>query len=149
MKILISIPWFKPAFKAGGPIQSIDKIIKYCHEEFRFFILCSDQDLDGSALSASSKNQFLSYSENCSVAYLSKQGSRKNFKRLFNETNPNVLYVIGIYRWQFMFYPLFLLSCPRKIISVRGMLHPGALTQKKWKKTSPSWDLHTRSVCKV
>ncbi len=135
MKILISIPWFKPAFKAGGPIRSIDQLVRLTESDFNFSIICGDMDVDGSGLSLSSKNQFLPYSKNCKVAYLSGERRIVNYKKLTDESKPDVAYIIGLYGWYFMLYPLLFLSCPRKIISVRGMLHPGALTQKKWKKS--------------
>ena len=50
MKILITIPWFLPAFRAGGPVQSIANLIKEYHEEVEYFIFCGDTDVNGAAL---------------------------------------------------------------------------------------------------
>lgn len=52
---------------------------------------------------------------------------------------PDVLFMIGLYSWHYTLVPLIFSKVPRKIISVRGMLHPGALSQKKWKKKSFLW----------
>ncbi|MEO7443905.1 MAG: glycosyltransferase, partial [Ferruginibacter sp.] len=47
---------------------------------------------------------------------------------------PDVLYINGLYSWHFNLVPLLFTRTPRKIISVRGMLHPGAMSQKRLKK---------------
>lgn len=44
-KTFITIPWFLPAFRAGGPVQSIANLVEECHEEVEYFIFCGDVDL--------------------------------------------------------------------------------------------------------
>ena len=48
-KIFITIPWFLPAFRAGGPIQSIANLVKEFNEDVEYFIFCGDTDLNGAA----------------------------------------------------------------------------------------------------
>jgi glycosyltransferase involved in cell wall biosynthesis len=42
--------------------------------------------------------------------------------------------MVGLFSWHFTLVPLLFTKVPNKILSVRGMLHPGALGQKSWKK---------------
>jgi glycosyltransferase involved in cell wall biosynthesis len=47
---------------------------------------------------------------------------------------PDVLFIIGLFSWHYNIVPILFCKGPKKILSTRGMLHPGALSQKKWKK---------------
>ena len=38
MKVVICYDYFLPAYKAGGPIQSISNIVKNLHDFYDFFI---------------------------------------------------------------------------------------------------------------
>ena len=46
----------------------------------------------------------------------------------------DIFYINGIYSFFYNFLPLLFGKARKKIISVRGMLHPGALSQKRRKK---------------
>ena len=45
-KILIVIDWFLPAYKAGGPIQSVANMANHLKNEFDFWIYTSNRDLN-------------------------------------------------------------------------------------------------------
>jgi glycosyltransferase involved in cell wall biosynthesis len=47
---------------------------------------------------------------------------------------PDILFIIGLFSWHYNMVPMIYCKGPIKILSTRGMLHPGALSQKKWKK---------------
>ena len=47
---------------------------------------------------------------------------------------PDILFIIGIFSWHFNIVPMMFAKAPVKILSTRGMLHAGALSQKRWKK---------------
>ena len=49
-KVLVPIPWFAPAFKAGGPVQSVVNMLKHCSELLNFYIVTADADIDGTKL---------------------------------------------------------------------------------------------------
>ena len=44
--ILVCIDWFLPAYKAGGPIQSINNIISHFNNDINFWIYTSNKDLN-------------------------------------------------------------------------------------------------------
>jgi glycosyltransferase involved in cell wall biosynthesis len=134
MICLISIPWFHPAYKAGGPIQSIANMVEQFSENITYKIFCSNTDLDGIVLPVFC-NRWNTYNINTKVWYTSKKnklwivGQRKALS-----TTDNIIFINGIYSWKFNLIPLLFWKAKRKIVSVRGMLHPGALSQKPLKK---------------
>lgn len=132
--VFISVDWFLPAYKAGGPIQSIANMVEQYTTNISYKIFCSNNDLDGTVL-AVPVNTWVRYNENTEVFYTAKNA--RSLTLLINEikkATPHILFINGIYSWFFNLAPLLLSKVPRKIISARGMLHPGALSQKKFKK---------------
>lgn len=90
-------------------------------------VVCSNRDVDGSQLDVQ-QDRWTSF-ENIPVYYSSK--GYKNFKAQL--AADSTLFINGIYSLQYNFFPLLFFK-GRKIVSVRGMLHPGALSQKTFKK---------------
>jgi len=134
-KIFILIPWFHPAYKAGGPIQSIAGMITHLAEEpLEFSIICSNKDLDGTMLEGVPHDQWVQYSTNARVWYCRNRKAVPVLKTAMADSKGGLLYIVGLYDWEYNFKPLLSTGGIRKIISVRGMLHPGALLQKTLKK---------------
>jgi glycosyltransferase involved in cell wall biosynthesis len=134
VKIFILIPWFHPAYKAGGPIQSIANMVNQYTANITYKIFCSNIDLDGTVLNVPI-NTWVKHNESTEVFYTSiKLSSLVFLKREIKNQGADILFINGIYSWYFNLLPLLFCKVPRKIISVRGMLHPGALSQKKAKK---------------
>ncbi len=100
----------------------------------QFFIFCSDTDLNGAALENITVGEWTTYNACTKVWYADHEKISDSLVKQVEAIKPNVLYIIGIYSWHFNIVPLIYCKAPRKILSTRGMLHPGALSQKKWKK---------------
>lgn len=132
-RLFIFYDYFSPAYKAGGPIQSINTMVKALNNTFDFSIFCSNQDLDGSMLQVQ-KDIWTNY-EDTPAFYASQRFLKtQNILKLLEEKKPAILFINGIYSWYFNLLPLLFAKGARKIVSVRGMLHPGALSQKALKK---------------
>ena len=43
-KVLITIDWFLPGTKSGGPVRSYANMIAYFKNEFDFYIITRDTD---------------------------------------------------------------------------------------------------------
>ncbi len=126
--------WFAPAYKAGGPIQSITTLVEsYGGDKVKFNILCSNYDLDGTMNKGVSPDTWNHYNDNTDVWYCSKP-SPGLINNLLKTVKPEIIFVVGIYSFYFNLLPLLLAKSAHRIISVRGMLHPGALSQKPFKK---------------
>ncbi|MDQ6902757.1 MAG: glycosyltransferase [Bacteroidota bacterium] len=133
-KIFIPIPWFLPAFRAGGPVQSIANLVKEYRDDVAYFIFCSDVDLNGAALEDIVTGEWVSYNDSTKIWYAAPEKISDTMVKQVEIIKPDVLFIIGIFSWHFNIVPLLYCKAPKKILSTRGMLHPGALSQKRWKK---------------
>ncbi len=94
-------------------------------------IFCSNTDMDGTTLPVQT-DTWIRYNENTEVWYNSKAitAALKEIKTI----KPDVLFINGIYSIRYTLIPLLFFKASKKIVSARGMLHPGALSQKSVKK---------------
>ena len=132
--LFLTIPWFLPAFRAGGPIQSIANLVKEFHENVEYLIFCGDTDLNGAELENIEANKWTRFNDHTQVWYASPHKLSDTLVRQTEIQKPDILFIIGLYSWHFNIVPMLFCKGPKKILSTRGMLHPGALSQKKWKK---------------
>ncbi|HEY5369130.1 MAG TPA: glycosyltransferase [Hanamia sp.] len=133
-KIFITIPWFLPAFRAGGPIQSIANLVKEFNEDVEYFIFCGDTDLNGAELENIEVNTWVRFNAHTHVWYNGPERISDTLVKQVEARKPDVLFIIGLFSWHYNIVPMIFCKGPMKILSTRGMLHPGALSQKKWKK---------------
>lgn len=133
-KIFITIPWFLPAFRAGGPIQSIANLVKEFSEGVEYYIFTSDTDLNGAALDNITVNEWVDFNGHTKVWYAGPEKISDSMVKQVEMIKPDVLFIVGVFSWHFNMVPVIFCKAPKKILSSRGMLHPGALSQKKWKK---------------
>lgn len=132
-KVLITIPWFLPAFRAGGPIRSVANLIE-SFPEAEYYIYTSDTDVNGAMLDNVVSNEWVPYNDRTQVWYAGPGKISQNLLKQTELLKPDVLLMIGLYSWHYTLVPLIYCKVKKKIISVRGMLHPGALSRKKLKK---------------
>lgn len=133
-KIFISIPWFLPAFRAGGPVQSIANLTRHFTGDLHYFIYTSDTDLNGAALENITIGEWVPFNEHTHVWYANPGTVSDDLVKQVERIKPDVLFIVGMYSWHFNIVPVMYCKAPRKIISARGMLHPAALRQRAWKK---------------
>ncbi len=131
--VFISIPWFLPAYKAGGPVQSVANMVAALVDQYRFFIFTSDQDVDGSKVPVTQTDTWLTWNNNTQVFYASTR-RKEIIQDAVLDVKPDFIFVIGIYDPYFTGALLFFKTTASKLLSVRGMLHPGALSVKSLKK---------------
>lgn len=133
-KIFITIPWFLPAYRAGGPIQSVANLVNEFTEGVEYYIFTSDTDLNGAALDNIVVNEWVAYNAHTKVWYAGPEKISDSLVKQVEILKPDILFIIGVFSWHFNMVPIVFCKAPKKILSTRGMLHPGALSQKKWKK---------------
>lgn len=137
-RVMVFIDWFTPAFKAGGPIQSVASIIYTFHKEVDFYVITSDRDLgDAAAMSGIILNSWQTR-QDCQVIYLTPdQQNNKNYSRWVEEYDIDMLYFNSLFSIPFTLKPLLAFkrrSDLVKIVAPRGMLGEGALKIKARKK---------------
>lgn len=131
MKLFITYEYFLPAYKAGGPVQSLANLIaNYSHADI--YIYCRNKDLDGTVLDVKT-NEWVQFNKNTKVFYASGK-SETSVYDLLTEVEPDVIFINGIFSPAFNLKPLLWSGDAHKVVSARGMLHPGALSQKSLKK---------------
>lgn len=131
---MIFIDWFYPAYKAGGPIKSVNNIVKALSNSIDFFIVTSNKDLDSELLNVQIDQWIIK--EGYEIIYLTKEKqTASNYKQLFNQIQADILYFNSIFSIRFTFIPYKSLKRrARAIIAPRGMLGKGALQIKSFKK---------------
>jgi len=135
--ILIFIDWYKPGYKAGGPIRSISNMVDALKDNFQFYIVTRNTDyLETTPYSNINTNQWNSI-DNARVFYLSKENTqRSTIPALIDEVNPDIIYCNSFYSPYFSLIPIYYAKKKniKPILAVRGMLSKGSLGVKKTKK---------------
>ena len=135
LKILVLIDWYKPAYKAGGPISSVYNLTQLLGDHIEFYVVTSDRDLNEKLpLEGIKYNQWVTHGK-VKVRYLSKgQEKRSVLKEIVEQLSPDRIYLNGIFSYFYSVLPLFLFKNYHIIISPRGMLINEALKIKSYKK---------------
>jgi glycosyltransferase involved in cell wall biosynthesis len=120
--------YFYPAYKAGGPIQSLLNLSNHLGSALEVKVICSNTDHDGTILQVV-KDEWTETNKR-QVYYSSKgfNGIKRNLLQ-----RDCVCFINGLYSIHYNLLPALFFR-GRKIVSVRGMLHPGGLAQKRLKK---------------
>lgn len=139
-KLLICIDWFEPAYKAGGPIQSVKNLVLSLQDYYDIFLLTGDRDLgDTAAMPGIVPDQWTNFNNRIKVLYASPASqSYKGLKKIISAIAPDVVYLNSMFSKAFSFYPLLLarfgtIKCP-VVLAPKGMLRPSALAFKPIKK---------------
>lgn len=146
-RVLVLIDWYKPFFKAGGPVRSLVNMVDHLHTDVDFHIITGDRDYTATeAPPQPPKDQWVQQDQGEHVWYASPEGrSIKRWKELLHQQPWGVVYINGMWsRWSTL-VPLWLLrgSRQRRIVAVRGMLAAGVMVQKGWMKRVVLWALRS------
>lgn len=137
-KILIFIDWYKPGFKAGGPIRSISNLVDQLYDKAELFIITSNCDYLENIPYNTIKTEEWNTVDNAQVFYLSKKNTNaKTIKKLIEEVKPNCVYCNSLFSYYFSLLPIYIAKKLkiRTVLAVRGMLSKGSLGVKSRKKT--------------
>ncbi len=136
-KILIFIDWYKPGFKAGGPIRSISNLVSQLNNKYDFYIVTRNTDyLETTPYSTIKTNEWNEV-DNAKVYYLSAENTNKStIKKLIQEINPSLIYCNSLYSPKFTLTPIRIAKKLniKTVLAVRGMLSSGSLDVKSHKK---------------
>ncbi|CAK2009782.1 glycosyltransferase family 4 protein [Vibrio crassostreae] len=136
VNVIISSKYNYPAYKAGGPIQSVFNMIDMLkgNANFKFKVLSSNEDIDGTIIS----NEVFSLFGK-SEFYYSRGIIRYTFKLLSQSRKSKVLYLNSLFDPVYTLIPLLLfkagLISPEKVIvAPRGQLYSEAISKGYSKK---------------
>ncbi|WP_347159294.1 glycosyltransferase family 4 protein [Pontibacter chitinilyticus] len=138
-KVLITIDWFIPGYKAGGPIQSCANLVAHLKDEFDFFVITRDTDYcEVQPYDKIKSNEWNKLSEGLQVYYFSAQQlTYKNLHEVIWSVKPDVCFINGVYSYYFSVLSLIILKrlgLRRVVVSARGMLAGSAINVKGNKK---------------
>lgn len=142
-RILIFYDHFYPSYKAGGPTQSLVNLVRELYEVYDFYVVCKSHEMGESALLENIiTDNWNEWEGKAKVFYWQYSWSKRNtLQKLVQDISPDVIYVNGLYSLYFNFLPLYYAKKLKNkgkelkiVLSTRGMLHPGALSQKASKK---------------
>lgn len=135
--ILIFIDWYKPGYKAGGPIRSVSNMVDVLKDDFLFYIVTRNTDyLETTSYSNINTNQWNEV-DNAQVFYISKENTKRStIHTLIDEVQPDIVYCNSFYSPYFSLIPIYYAKKKniKTILAVRGMLSKGSLGVKKTKK---------------
>lgn len=136
MRLLIFCNHFYPAYKGGGPIQSIINLVELLPKDIEIFVVASARDLgESSPLPGVNLKEWNDFRPNCKVFYVDSNFLRQ-VRLAFENSDPHFVYVNGMFSIPFNAVPIILARLQKRIviISPRGMLQRGALLSKPVKK---------------
>ncbi|HRP58866.1 MAG TPA: glycosyltransferase [Vicingus sp.] len=137
-RILIFIDWYKPGFKAGGPIRSISNLVDQLYDKAELYIITSNCDYLENIPYNTIKTEEWNTIDNAQVFYISKKNTNaKTIKKLIEEVKPNCVYCNSLFSYYFSLLPIYIAKKLkiRTVLAVRGMLSKGSLGVKSRKKT--------------
>ncbi|WP_187260571.1 glycosyltransferase family 4 protein [Pontibacter beigongshangensis] len=138
LRILITIDWFLPGYRAGGPIRSCANLVNHLKEEFDFYIITRNTDYNSTAPYPGVTPNIWQQRYGVNLYYFSSDTLAYNsLKKVMKEVQPDVIYINGIFSRYFSIYPLIIsrsLKVGRVIVAGRGMFAPGAREVKGGKK---------------
>lgn len=133
--IVAFIDWYRPAFKAGGPIKSLENMVESLEDNFHFHIVTSCYDVDNIALEVEA-NIWIK-KEKYSIIYLDKAHQKRDFVlQSLEGVSFETIYFNSMFSSAFSVKPISYLSSlnKRMVLAPRGMLGKGALRLKRFKK---------------
>ena len=138
--VVVVCDWFDPAFRAGGPVQSLVNLINQLHDFYDFRIISGNRDYGTDEALPVATNSWIDWHGKAHVIYLeNKTLSRSRVFTILDEnvSKDTVLYVQGIFSLYFSIYPILWWhrSKHRKlVVAPRGMFHRSARSVKPLKK---------------
>ena len=139
--LVICYDHFYPAYKAGGPIQSLTNLAISLEKDYSICVLTSAHDLnEQSQLEVPETDTWTNVTlpgatETIRVWYASgKQSGFSSIREAVRKANPDFIYLNGMFSYAFVLVPLLMFRDIKTVICPRGMLQKGALAGKAIKK---------------
>ncbi len=141
--LLICYDYFYPAYKAGGPIQSLTNLVLSLQHEYEAAVITGGYDLNAGNILDKIKTGcwtsiLLPQSASPINVWYAEKGSpdKSTFRKCIAEVKPSVIYLNGMFSFRFVIIPLLAArkSAIKIVVCPRGMLQAGALAGKSFKK---------------
>lgn len=155
-KILIFNPYFYPGYKAGGPVQSLTHLVAQLGQVYQFAVVTAAFDLGETvpySLPTDCWHTVTLANVSIPVWYAQKPLRYAAIQQRIAEQQPDIIYLNGIYGLPWFLLPLLLhhrgkTGHAQLLVCPRGMLQPGALAVKPWRKKAYLTALRLTGWCK-
>ena len=97
MRVLASIEWFSPAYRAGGIISSLKNQIEHLHDKLDFWVVTGNADLTSPAPVSDEMDQWINR-KNHHVLYSSQA---PDWDQISADVNPDLIYINGLFNGPF------------------------------------------------
>ncbi len=141
LRILAVVEWYPPAFKAGGPIQSVYNLFQLMRAEtdHELEVVCGDRDLGSATPLDDIQTDVPHERDGIRVTYRSSVSWKWWNEKLGGSGGdlvPDVIYINSLFSLPFALYPMLVARALgiRVVLAPRGMLGLGALSIKPRRK---------------
>ncbi|MGP5561536.1 glycosyltransferase [Corynebacterium casei] len=136
-KVVVSTPYYVPAYLGGGPIQTLKALINAAPSEFKTRVVCTNHDLGQTTPLTDHPNRWVEVGA-AQVQYVGG-GIRSHIRALKQTDDADIIYLNSLFNPRYSLLPMLLkrLGFWKKatlLIAPRGELDPGALALKTHKK---------------
>lgn len=137
-KVLVVAPYFVPAFRGGGPIQTLKALIDAAPNSFDVSVVCANNDLGEKTSLVGTPNRWLQV-DRANVRYV-EGGVRALISAYRSASGANLVYLNSLFNPRFSMIPVLIKAIglwhgASFLIAPRGELDPGALALKPIKKS--------------
>lgn len=139
-RIAVLSRFYPPAYKGGGPIRTLEALVKEVPEGFAPMVLTSDTDLGDKVPLDVQSNRWV-FSGDAEVYYASCGSPRRYVEGFMSlrRRDPSILHLNGFFEPRFSIVPQILARVgffgrPRIILAPRGEFGAAALSIKPWRK---------------
>lgn len=136
--ILVSVRYYLPGFRSGGPVRSVSNLVESLGDEYDFRVVCLDRDF-GQATSYpnAAAHEWVEYGK-ARIRYLAPgEASVGRWRSIAAEARAEVIYLNSLFDPAFSITPLIALGWGRRyriVLAPRGELSSGALGLKGLRK---------------
>jgi len=136
-KLLVVYSHFAPAYKAGGPVQSLVNLVVTLRSDYKLYVFCSAYEMgERTILSGIMPDAWNTHNDGTTQVFYSSKPSYKVLETIFDTCLPDVVYLNGLFLPTYTVMPIVLARRKniKTVLAPRGMLQAGALSLKPLKK---------------
>lgn len=139
-RLMIFNDCFYPAYKAGGPVQSLSNLVVALQHEYDIYVVTGSKDLNDDKPVAEKTDQWIQVllpgaDLPVHVWYAEKVDmSTSVIRSIIKQIIPEVVYLNGVFSYRYFLLPIITLRKIKIVVCPRGMLQRGALSGKWLKK---------------
>ena len=138
MRVLVFVKYYLPAYKAGGPLKSIQGLVDYFGEDIEFSVVAGDRDYGDEQPFPDVEIGRWTKCGDCRVFY-TNQMNNKVLAEILQDETWDLLYLQSFFDPQFTIKPLLWwkfgkIKAKQLLVAPRGEFSPGAVQLKAAKK---------------